>query len=161
MAKRRERPVENPLRRDLISAVTGPASPAPSSSSVAEEDAPEPVGQGRVERPTPRAKRKRPYEPGAGAMTEIMKTRFVPGEHEDNARLAHVVGSLVGCRVDPSHVTRALWSLVRRAEEEMVELSPKAPRLKRPAYGDRLGVGEYEDALANFILAALKRIRKE
>jgi len=155
MAKRRERPVENPLRRDLVASISGRAAVAvlPPKDEQGREQKPDRVG--------------RPPRKWSAA-TVTMKTRFVEAEAKENAELARWLGKLVrrpgdrGARqvVTESHITRALWSLARRASDELEVLGSKAPKLKRPPHGDSIATAEFEDAIADFILAALKRTRR-
>lgn len=155
MAKRRERPVENPLRRDLVASITGKAATAV---------LPEKGDQGPQNNGTQPTRPPRKWS----TPTVTMKTRFVAAEAKDNAELAGWLGKLVrrpgdrGARqvVTESHITRALWSLARRASDEMESLGSKAPKLKRPPHGDSIATAEFEDAIADFILAALKRTRR-
>lgn len=58
-----------------------------------------------------------------------------------------------------SEVTRALWTLAVRSDDGLEDLVGRAPTLDRPSYGNRLAMAEYEDAIAEFLLAALKNTR--
>lgn len=89
-----------------------------------------------------------------------MKTRFGQSETEANAIFTGYLGEVMGSKVTESHVTRALWSLARRAEQEIEDLAAQAPQIPRPAHGDRMGMAAYEDAIAEFLLQAMKRIPK-
>lgn len=181
MAKRRLQDAVNPLKRDLVSSIanpppTKPREPEPVS---APEPEPQPVeqpqetvkhqaagqGGGRVMPPvqaeTASVRKQRTPTKWTSADTVTMKTRFIPGEAKENAELTEALGLMMDSKVSESHITRALWSLVRRAEDAMQENAGRAPQMSRPPHGDRLALGEYEDAIADFILLALKKTRKD
>lgn len=172
MAKRRHTPAENPLKRDLAASIAKRPTPSPAPSTVEPEATPPTQAESSVDVSVaapaePPASTPRPPQPKKRAEWNssskvTMKTRFIPEEAKENADLTNVLGRLMGgSKVSESHVTRALWSLARRAEESMNEHAAKAPKMPRPSHGDRLATGEYEDAIADFILLALKRTRKE
>lgn len=150
MAKRREGPATNPLQRDLVAGISSPVTRPP----VVEAD-PKPPVEKRKPRPEPQRR---------GRRTVTMKTRFPAEEAEENARLVRQLADLFGreeSKLTESHVTRAIWTLVRRAEDEYDALADKAPPLRRAAHGDHLATAAYEDALADFLLAAIKRVKPD
>ncbi len=152
MAKRRERPASNPLLRDQVAAITAPV------PTLVGTETPEPRRNhmqdsgNRVDRPHRSLER--------GKATVHVKTRFSQAEAEQVERFARTLSSYLRSTVKGSEVTRALWTLAIRAEDELAEIASKAPKMDRPSYGDRLGMAEYEDAIADFLLLALKETRR-
>ena len=172
MPKRRERITVNPLKRDLLDSISvardvhQPAQAVSDQSSVPVMETPS-EGQGAATATDPplfegqALPRARPLR---GRQTVTMNTRFAAAEAADNTRVVSQLRAIVGkdgSKLTDSHVTRAIWSLVRRAEDEFSGLAAKAPKLRRPAHGDHMALAEYEDDLADFILSALKRLRKD
>lgn len=150
MAKRRDRPAVNPLVRDHVAAIVGPVAsppvpegPAPQTDRGAEEGA-----RGRTRR------RER------SDLVIHIKTRVTASEAKEVERLARTLSSYMQSTVKGSEVTRALWTLAIRAQDELATIAAKAPKIDRPSYGDRLGMAEYEDAIADFLLLALKQTRR-
>ena len=157
MAKRRERPTVNPLQEDLIAAAAAPVAPvqvpvsplatAPPNAARATSTTKKPnkasqVGVARRERPT-----------------KTLRVRFPDTEFDENAELIKSLRKLMGgSKVTESDVTRALWSLARRAEEAMGEIKSKAPKTRRPANGDWISKAEYDDAVAHYLHLAIKRM---
>lgn len=74
-------------------------------------------------------------------------------------RFTRTLSSYLRTTVKGSEVTRALWTLAIRSGDGLADLAGKVPRLDRPSYGDRLAMAEYEDAIAEFLLASLKNMR--
>lgn len=145
MARRRDRPTVNPLLKDRVAAIArAPAAPPAAPQPRAPHDAHE-----RPARGTHRGK----------ASVQI-KARFSPSEAEQVDRFARTLSSYLRTTVKGSEVTRALWSLAIRSQDELAELASRAPRMDRPSYGDRLGMAQYEDAIADFLLLAIKQTRR-
>lgn len=181
MAKRREKPAQNPLRRDLVSSIAGPApQPQDSGGGVAVADPPPalpilpvPGPEEQIEPETSlvserKPRRRRDPSKTWEKSTKTMKTRFVPAEADQNAEFTALLSSRVRPRgsdvskqtVTESHITRALWSLARRAGDNLDEMDVKVPKLHRPPHGDKFAMAEFEDALADFLLAAFKKLRR-
>lgn len=153
MAKRITSP-ENPLSRKLISDAAA-RSPRP---AVAAE--PERAAAASTPASQKSSYRSRQAAPPTTRSQVTMKTRFGRTEAEANAIFAETLASVMQSKVAESHITRALWSIARRAEEELTELKPHAPQMTRPSHGDRMGMAAYEDAIAEFLLQAIKKVPK-
>ena len=163
MAKKREKPVENPINRNLIASLAQPPRPleiveddaprkAVEASASAVPGAPPAVGKRRKSKENHRIK----VREGGERKVAVQRTRFNPNEIEENASFTRFMSELVGSKVSESDITRALWSLARQSKDELRAIRSKAPRLARPAYADRLGSAAYEDAIAVFLHRALK-----
>lgn len=153
MAKRRQRPASNPLLKDQVAAITAPA-PEPAKNMIVEPTE-TPGTHTRSPMSTPRRSLDR------GKAVVQIKARFSQAEAEQVERFARTISSYLRSTVKGSEVTRALWTLAIRAEDELAEIASKAPKMDRPSYGDRLGMAEYEDAIADFLLLALKETRRQ
>lgn len=90
---------------------------------------------------------------------EVRKAKFTRDEAEDNDAIVDLLARLTGSKVTQSHVTRALWSLLRRSEEELRSSRGRAPALKRPPNGFGVDQAEYEEDVARFLLQVLKSLR--
>lgn len=152
MAKRRDRPATNPLHKDRVAAIAKPMERQPTIEAADPKPSREliPVKQ---EQRSHRARDK-------GKAIVHVKTRFSQAEAEQVERFARTISSYLRSTVKGSEVTRALWTLAIRAEDELASIASKAPKMDRPSYGDRLGMAEYEDAIADFLLLALKQTRR-
>lgn len=143
MAKRRDTPPTNPLLKNRVAAIVGPV--AHSVQSEPEEGA-EPVPAGKAAN-TPRS----------GEVYTQVKTRFTPEDAEEIKRFVRTLSSYLQTTVMRAEVTRALWTLALRSQDQLAELAAKAPDVDRPSNGDRLAMAQYEDAIAEFLLMALKK----
>lgn len=149
MAKRRERPATNPLLKDRVAAIVRTPS-AETSAAPAHS-----IEEGPTER-----RGSRTHHAVKGKATVQIKARFSRSEAEAVDRFARTLSSYLRTTVKGSEVTRALWTLAVRSEDELAELASRAPRMDRPSYGDRLGMAQYEDAIADFLLLAIKQTRR-
>ncbi len=147
MAKRRERQTENPLKSDVIASISGSVR-TPQSVSTDKQD-----GNTLTRVPKPKKWPQGNAKP--------IKTKFSPLEAEANDEFTSSLRLMMGSKVTESHITRALWSLARMAGEELDAIADKAPKMRRPSHGDKIGTADYEDAIAKFLLKALKRTKIE
>jgi hypothetical protein len=90
--------------------------------------------------------------------THQLKTRFSPQEAEQIEDFRLGLERRLGVKLRGSQISRALWTLALRAEDELDNL--RAPELDRPSYGDPLGMAAFEDVIAEYLLAAIKRARR-
>lgn len=157
MAKKRIKPPINPLSADLIAAAVNPVELlepqqlepqqplAPHKKAVSQEP-----------------KKKQPDNVKTARSTRLQKTlrvRFPEIEYEDNEAVTESMREMMGgSKVTESEITRAMWSLVRRAEDSMRALGAKAPKMGRPSNGDWMAKAEYDDAIAHFLHIAIKRM---
>lgn len=146
MAKKRTRPVENPLLRDRVSAIVGEGR---------REQLTVPTGDVKPVQKTP-PKRKTATPKKRGRDEVHIKARFSRKEAEAIERFTRTMSAYMQTKVMGSEVTRALWTLALRAEERIAEVSQKAPGMERPSYGDRMAMAEFEDGIAEFVLQVLR-----
>ena len=159
MAKRREKPALNPLQEDLIAAAVAPVDQATPVSAGSTRGA-SPEKGGELKRPNSTfSKSASAGIPRRERPTKTMRVRFPDTEFQENADVIKALRKLMGgSKVTESDVTRALWSLVRQAEETMDEMKGKAPKMRRPPNGDWVAKAEYDDAVAHFLHLAIKRL---
>lgn len=155
MAKRRERPAANPLLKDRVSAIVGPAEPLPADDASPRDDDRDHAGL-----LPPRAVEKTASRrPERGKATVQIKTRFPREEAEEVDRFTRTLSSYLNTTVKGSEITRALWRLAIQSGDGLADLASRVPKLDRPSNGDRLAMAEYEDAVAEFLLLAMKNTR--
>ena len=167
MAKRRERPATNPLLKDRVAAIVAPiqhgtndtADTPVTNEQAATVNMPDPVAdmehqsEEETHNPTEFATHKK-------RETKVqIKTRVSRSEAEEMERLTRTLSSYLGTKVNGSEVTRALWSLAIRSQEEFAAVIDRQDRLERPSTGDPLGMAQFEDAIADLLLLAMKRTR--
>ncbi len=161
MAKKRTKPPINPLSADLIAAAVAPI----------DLIEPPPSVQGQPIAPAAKANREATYQgpkktlpktttPARTARVQkTLRVRFPESEYGDNGSVTQAMRKMMGgSKVTESDITRAMWSLVRRAEESMKSLGGKAPQMDRPPNGDWMAKAEYDDAIAHFLHIAIKRM---
>ena len=88
-----------------------------------------------------------------------IKARFPKEEAEEVDRFTRTLSSYLNTTVKGSEITRALWRLTIRSGDGLADLASRTPKLDRPSNGDRLAMAEYEDAVAEFLLLAIKNTR--
>ena len=76
-------------------------------------------------------------------------------EHERIDELLGTIQARFG-KAGYAHVSRALWSILDRAEEAM-SAGPARPKVKPPVKGDYAATALFEGELADFLLKAIKR----
>lgn len=142
MAKRRTREVVNPIRADLLDKVR---KPPPRTKATAKK-------QGKQ-------KGKEKGRPPEKRSYHTLRVRIPSSEYKQMAEATESIDRLTGrSALSESEITRALWSLLKHAEEHMAAIKTKAPRLVRPANANWMAKAAYEDDLAAFLLLAMKKI---
>ena len=155
MAKRRVRPAKNPLLKDRVTAIvarvesTAVASPPPPEQAADAEHPPEEGTRNPTEL-APRRKRETKVQ---------IKTRVSQSEAEEMERLTRTLSSYLGAKVNGSEVTRALWTLAIKSQEEFAAVIDRRSRLERPSTGDPLGMAQFEDEITNILHRAILRTK--
>jgi len=86
-------------------------------------------------------------------MTKRFKTTKEEGLRLDQAALR--LGAKLGMSVDVSKISRALWEVYLRHEEEILRSAPEDMGVSRPANNDAVGLAEYDERLAELISEGL------
>jgi len=139
----------NPIRAKLANDIAGVMkkdSSTPAANPVKIVD----IGKGRT---APKA----PISMQRARLSKPKKVLFTREEQEENDLLVSKIAKMTGAdTLGWSHVSRAMWSLLRRAEDQVDKHMATAPQLTRPSNGDPIGLAQFEDSLANFLLTLLK-----
>lgn len=159
----------DPVRSRLAAAASAPVSvaarpavkePAATAPQAAAERPGEAVGGEEGDRPQGRVRpNTEPSRAVRGlAFTIHRKIMVTPEEAERIEQATDLISSAFGSKVTYSQVSRAMWSVLGGAEDAIKAGARRAPRgLSVPSKGDHVGMAEYEEAIADFLLTALKR----
>lgn len=89
--------------------------------------------------------------------TKAKKVLFTKEEQKQNDAVVAMIADVTGAdTLSWSHVDRALWSLLRHAQDQIEENLKAAPKLVRPSNGNTIGIAQFEDQLAVFLLNLFK-----
>lgn len=143
--------VLNPIRSKLAGDISRPLQVLPQlHTSLAREVTVEPL----------EAEAAPPLEPEPLPSTKLAKPKkvlFTLLEQKENDEVVRQLGGAIGAQtLGWSHVNRALWSLLRRAQDQIDERPTLAPRLIRPSNGNPIEMAKFEDTLAQYLLALFK-----
>jgi hypothetical protein len=136
------------------------------ASAASETVAPSPRPVSLVETRTPEASReearREPPEPESRPRKEKLtvnrKVMFAEDEAQRNADTTAMISSAFGSQATYSQITRAMWSILAGAEDAIkAGRSKRTRRLSVPSKGDHIAMAEYEEALAQFLSAAIRR----
>ena len=89
-----------------------------------------------------------------------IKARVSRSEAEEMERLTRTLSSYLGVKVNGSEVTRALWTLAIRSQEEFAAVIDRRGNLERPSNGDPLGMAQFEDVIADLLQTSIRRSNK-
>ncbi len=92
---------------------------------------------------------------GSQRMTVNKKFLVTADEGDRIDELLDIISARFG-KAGYAHVSRAMWSILAGAEEAL-SAGPVRERLRPPSKGDYVGTAEFEQALADFLLKAIKR----
>ena len=140
--------IENPIRSKLAEDISRRShNPKGVSTKTIEL----PIARPRAHVPQKRAKLGKPK-----------KVLFTLDEQRENDALLSQLRQVTGAdTLGWSHVNRAMWSLLRRAQDQIEKRQGNAPQLSRPSNGDPIGLAQFEDTLAEFLLTLLKDTPRE
>ena len=168
-------PIEAAFLKNLLAAPPdeAPAPEAkPQSSTATAVAEPEPARPARASEPEPRerkvvhmrdvpepapSRRVRPVSvPGGERLNKPLKIQLQPSERAELARIVNDLCATLGTQVSTSHVTRALLTVFRNAEEKILERAKQKGSLKRPANDDLTAIAVFEQELAKLLLGAIR-----
>ena len=90
------------------------------------------------------------------------KVLFTVAEQKENDAVIRHLAEAVGAEtLGWSHVNRALWSLLRRAQDLIEARRPASPQLVRPSNGNPMEMARFEDELSQYLLALFKDIPRQ
>jgi hypothetical protein len=94
---------------------------------------------------------------GAAKLTKAKKVLFSVEEQKENDAVVSRIADITGAdTLGWSHVDRALWSLLRHAQDQIGRHSKDVPKLSRPSNTNPMEVALFEDQLAAFLLNLFK-----
>ena len=125
---------------------------------------PAPQGFSEDRRPT-RRRRERSVDPRPAHRrqpktkdTLQIKTRVTAQEADAIDELRMKLELKIGAKLMGSEIMRALLMILLRVDDELDTV--RAPEMVRPSYGDSMSLAEFEDEIAAYLLALIKRTRR-
>lgn len=106
-------------------------------------------GAGHDPEPKPQPAAKTVSKTSALQITKRFKTTRQEGQ-EIEAAAMHL-GSALGVSVDFSKLTRALWDVYLRHQDDILRNVPEGESWQRPANNDAAGLAELDERIANLI----------
>lgn len=141
--------VETPKRRPVMPA---PAKPVVVQPEQREPEAPadDESSGGAIEQPIRQAPR--PKTVSASSALQITKRFKTTRQEAAEVETAAVrLGAALGVSVDFSKLTRALWDVYMRHQEDILRNVPDDAAWERPANNDAAGLAELDERLADLI----------
>lgn len=100
--------------------------------------------------------------PPSTKLAKPKKVLFTVAEQKENDAVIRRLAEATGAEtLGWSHVNRALWSLLRRAQDLIDQRRPATPRLARPSNGNPMELARFEDLLAQYLLALFKDVPRQ
>jgi len=158
LARKRERPADempaSPVAAKLLGEVTQPAAAV---QEVVEEPPAAPPRAPSQEEPPKKAKARK-KKPSRSALAKTYEARVMmsPDERKAAKEAVGALQDVSGTEVTQSHVVRALLTLASRASAAIKANQEHAQVPPRPANNDWRQLAVYEDALADYLLIALR-----
>ena len=170
MAKRVP-PDEKPYRpvdEALVHSVLNPEMPE-ESEEAATETATAQVVSFPTRHPEPRREvpkgreparaRKEDHAPEPEKLTREKRFLLTPTEDRELERLVADMALELGTPLKPSHVIRAMVTVLRHADEELIKQSRRVGPLKRPPNGDATALAAFEHYLAQLIEGGIRNCK--
>ena len=143
--------VPNPIRAKLAGDISRPLREVPLPPS------PTPINSTEISPVSPTADSQTQAVPVSTKLAKPKKVLFTVAEQRENDAVIRLIGDAIGApTLGWSHVNRALWSLLRRAQDLVAERRPQAPQLARPSNGNPIELARFEDILSQYLLAVFK-----
>lgn len=111
---------------------------------------PQPSGGGVTDRP-PRPKPATKTVSSTSALQITKRFKTTRREGQDIEAAAMHLGSALGVSVDFSKVTRALWDVYLRHQDDILRNVPEGEVWERPANNDAAGLAELDQRIADLI----------
>lgn len=154
----------DPVRSRLAGAVAGPATPR--AAPVVEPEPPretksepEPVpAEAAPPKPSAQASSKPKPAPTPSAMTVNRKFMVSPQEADQIEQTLKLLKETFGSKVTLSQATRAMWTILAGSEDALRRAGRRQPQRTAPSTGNAMAMAEYEEEVAEFLEAVLKRV---
>ncbi len=127
--------------------------PQPSPGTTAETGSPK-VLTLRSRKSEPGEERKR--KPDLERFTREKRFLLTPSEDKQLDRIVAEIAENLGTAIKPSHVIRAMTTLLWHASDELIKQSRRVGPLKRPPNGDTTALAAFEHYLSQLIDTALR-----
>jgi len=146
----------DPVRSRLAGSVAAPApKPVPQSikprSSAPDVEA---VEVATKKPSSPVSARRKPVSTRMTINRKFMITEQEADQMEDTLRL---ISKAFGGKVTYSQVSRALWTILAGREDVFKSVGRRSTKRTPPSTGDALGMAEYEEEVAEFLEAVMRR----
>lgn len=146
----------DPVRSRLAGAVAGPppAQAAP-PAEIKPEPAPEPPPRVSAQ-PTPTKPKVRPTA-SPSSMTVNRKFMVSSQEADQIKQTLSMLEETFKSKITLSQATRAMWTILAGSEEAMRQAGRRRVKRTAPSTGNAMAMAEYEEEVAEFLEAVLKR----
>lgn len=156
------RPVDDALVRSVLNPQpmlseedqeTGSTEPQPSPMTTAETSTPKVLSLPR-RKSEPEEERERKPEPER--FTREKRFLLTPSEDKQIDRLVAEIAENLGTAIKPSHMIRAMTTLLCHASDELIKQSRRVGPIKRPPNGDTTALAAFEHYLSQLIDTAVR-----
>jgi hypothetical protein len=146
--------VANPIRAKLAQELSRPftviSSQQPQSAPIAVENV-------SVAPIVPSEPDREVQEPISTKLAKPKKVLFTVAEQKENDLVVQMIGETIGAEtLGWSHINRAMWSLLRHAQDQIEKHRRQAPKLVRPSNGNPIELAKFEDSLSEYLLMLFK-----
>lgn len=94
-------------------------------------------------------------------LTKAKKVLFTQEEQRGNNTVVTMIADITGAStLSWSHIDRALWALLRNAQNQIEEQAKDAPQLARPSNNNPVEVAQFEERLAVFLFNLFKDMHR-
>lgn len=147
--------VENPIKVKLAHEVARPIpvvlSPLPRAIH--------PVTDDSVVEPLTLREKQPNEEVISTKLAKMKKVLFTVAEQQENNRVVQQIGEAIGSdTLAWSHINRAMWVIIRRAQDKIEQRKKHTPKLIRPSNGNPIELAKFEDSLADYLLTIFKEV---
>lgn len=156
------RPVDDALVRSVLNPQpmlseedqeSGSTEPQPSPRTTAETGTPKVLTLPR-RKSEPEEERERKPEPER--FTREKRFLLTPSEDKQIDRLVAEIAENLGTAIKPSHMIRAMTTLLCHASDELIKQSRRVGPIKRPPNGDTTALAAFEHYLSQLIDTAVR-----
>ena len=147
--------VPNPIRAKLAHDIARPLTVVPFNQVQPEEV----VTDAALTQPLVIKPHLTALEPHSTKLAKPKKVLFTVVEQKENDLVVQQIREAIGAEtLGWSHINRAMWSLLRRAQDQLEKHQNQAPKLVRPSNGNPLELAKFEDSLADYLLTLFKEM---
>lgn len=130
------------------------AASKPAAASVQKKDAPKAATRKKVRAAKPAAKKTKTAEKPRGELAS-KRLKLHPEEVQEGKKACLRLSAAVGCNVDWSKMTRALWDVYLRHEKFILASLPEDVSWSEPSVRDRAAMAAFEAEIADLLNSGL------